>query len=363
MKLFLASFLLCSFVFCQAQELPVTFQPGIISTGGEFGLTISPDSKRALWVRSGGKRDTLVIVESVFRDGQWQKPAIAGFSAGKGQWKDIDPMDYRKGDRQVQRKPFVLGYTEEFYSKELKENRVLNIYLPDGYRESDTVRYPVIYLLDGAADEDFIHIAGLVQYNNFPWIDRVPKSIVVGIANVNRRRDFTFPTTVAEDKKLWPATGGSAAFIRFIEKELQPYVESRYRTGGGRALIGQSLGGLLATQILFEKPAMFDRYIIVSPSLWWDNGSLLQRMPAFAGARDLPSTQVYIGVGKEGLTPGKNPRIMEDDAKLLMGKLNAIGHPSLKVFFDYLPAEDHATVTHPAVFNAFRLLYPVKTSR
>ncbi|MBC6492022.1 esterase [Flavihumibacter stibioxidans] len=275
----------------------------------------------------------------------------------------FDPMDYRKADRQVQRKPFVLGYTEEFYSKELKENRVLNIYLPDGYREGDTVRYPVIFLLDGAADEDFIHIVGLLQYNNFPWIDRVPKSIVVGIANVNRRRDFTFPTTVAEDKKLWPATGGSAAFIRFMKKELQPYVESRYRTGGGRTLIGQSLGGLLATQILFEKPAMFDRYIIVSPSLWWDNGSMLQRIPAVAGARDLPFTQVYIGVGKEGLTPGKNPRVMEDDAKLLVGKLNAIGHPSLKIFFDYLPAEDHATVTHPAVFNAFRLLYPVKVTQ
>lgn len=98
-------------------------------------------------------------------------------------------------------KPFVLGVIEEIQSKELSENRTLNIYLPEGYKQDDTTKYPVIYLLDGSADEDFIHVVGLVQFNNFPWINRVPKSIVVGIANVDRKRDFSFPTTIEEDKK------------------------------------------------------------------------------------------------------------------------------------------------------------------
>src|SRR6476620_8148578 len=80
-------------------------------------------------------------------------------------------------------KPFVLGVTEEIESKELSEKRILNIYLPEGYNKSDTVKYPVVYLLDGSADEDFIHVVGLYQFNNFPWIERVPKSIIVGIAN------------------------------------------------------------------------------------------------------------------------------------------------------------------------------------
>lgn len=57
----------------------------------------------------------------------------------------------------------------------------------------------MIYLLDGSADEEFIHIVGLVQYNSFEWISQIPKSIVVGIATVARRRGFTFPTTIDTD--------------------------------------------------------------------------------------------------------------------------------------------------------------------
>lgn len=79
-------------------------------------------------------------------------------------------------------KPFILGVIDEIQSKELGEKRILNIYLPDGYKPEDATKYPVIYLLDGSADEDFIHIAGLVQFNSFEWVNQVPKSIVVGIA-------------------------------------------------------------------------------------------------------------------------------------------------------------------------------------
>src|SRR5215831_5794709 len=69
-------------------------------------------------------------------------------------------------------KPFVLGVIDEIQSGELSEKRTLNIYLPDGYNPKDIDRYPVVYLLDGSADEDFIHIVGLYQFNNFPWINR-----------------------------------------------------------------------------------------------------------------------------------------------------------------------------------------------
>nr|WP_315210023.1 alpha/beta hydrolase-fold protein [uncultured Flavobacterium sp.] len=76
-------------------------------------------------------------------------------------------------------KPFVLGSIEEIHSKVLYEKRILNIYLPEGYQQNDTITYPVIYLLDGSADEDFIHVVGLFQFSSFSWINRVPKSIVV----------------------------------------------------------------------------------------------------------------------------------------------------------------------------------------
>lgn len=257
-------------------------------------------------------------------------------------------------------KPFVLGYIDEIQSKELSEKRVLNIYLPEGYKKEDSIKYPVIYLLDGSADEDFIHVTGLIQFNNFSWINRVPKSIVVGIANVDRRRDFTFPSTIKEEQEWYKTAGKSAAFISFIENELQPFIEKKYKGNGERMLIGQSLGGLLATEILFKKPHLFNKYIIISPSLWWNDGSLLKHSPQILSANQNPSS-VYIGVGKEGLAPSTIPHVMEVDANLLVEKLRKIDNKKLQIHFDYLPEEDHATITHQAVFNALRLLYPLAT--
>ncbi len=257
-------------------------------------------------------------------------------------------------------KPFILGEIDSLYSAELSEGRTLNIYLPDGYNRNDTLRYPVIYLLDGSADEDFIHIVGLVQYFNFPWINTVPKSIVVGIANVDRRRDFTYPTTNVEDKKQFPTTGGSAKFIAFLEKELQPYIDNRFKTKGSNTIIGQSLGGLLVTQILFEKPELFSKYIIISPSLWWDDGSLLKQQAKVLIPSFSRQTTIYIGTGKEGFWPGKPNHIMEVEAKELADRFIKSGKKNLVVYYDFLPKETHATVTHPAVFNAFRMMYPAK---
>lgn len=122
-------------------------------------------------------------------------------------------------------KSFVLGVVDEILSTELGKKRILNIYLPEGYNKNDTTKYAVTYLLDGSADEDFIHIVGLFQFNAFSWIDRVPKSIGVDIATVDRRRYFTYRTTIEKDKKNYPTTGHSDGFITFIEKELQPFIE------------------------------------------------------------------------------------------------------------------------------------------
>lgn len=260
-------------------------------------------------------------------------------------------------------KPFVLGVIDELKSAELNEKRILNIYLPEGYNVADTVTYPVVYLLDGSADEDFIHIVGLYQFNNFEWINRVPKSIIVGIATVDRRRDFTFPTNIEADKKRYPTTGHSDKFIRFIANELQPYIQKKYHTNSSKTIIGQSLGGLLATEILLKTPFLFNQYIIVSPSLWWNNGSLLDYRTEILKKTISREIKVYIGVGKEGLTPTDIPRVTEVDANLLSEKIKNIKNKNLMVYFDYLPQEDHGTILHQAVFNALRILNPKSIDR
>jgi predicted alpha/beta superfamily hydrolase len=268
----------------------------------------------------------------------------------------------QKAKQQVSSRPFVLGEVHDLPSKILGENRILNIYTPDGYNPKDSITYPVIYLLDGSADEDFIHVAGIVQYYSFEWISLVQKSIVVGIATVDRRRDFTFPTTIEADKKRFPTTGHSDKFISFIATELQPYINKNFKTTSSKTIIGQSLGGLLATEILFKRPDLFNQYIIVSPSLWWDNGSLLDQPAEILKNTFTQPTAIYLAVGKEGLTPTAIPRVMAVDVNVLADKIKASKSKTVQVIFDYLPQENHATIMHQAVLNAFKQLHAINLS-
>jgi len=255
-----------------------------------------------------------------------------------------------KSSLEIEKKsPFTIGETLTVHSNILNEDRVLNIYLPNGYSTDSLKKYPVIYLLDGSVDEDFIHISGLVQFGSFSWIKLLPETIVVGISNIDRRRDYTFPTTIKKDKEDFPTTGGSEKFIQFIADELQPLIEHHYLLSDSKTIIGQSLGGLLATEILLKKPELFDRYIIVSPSLWWDNESLLK----FSLPKNNDVKEIFVGVGKEG-------KVMESDAKALFDKLQMEKTKSTKTYFDFLPAQDHADALHLAVYHAFEKMFKIK---
>lgn len=244
----------------------------------------------------------------------------------------------------VSKIPLEIGERIELRSNILNENRVLNIYLPASYNVDSSTNYPVIYLLDGSMDEDFLHIAGLVQFGSFSWINMLPESIVVGIANVDRRRDYTFPTTVAEDLIDNPTSGKSEIFVSYLEKEVIPLVASSYRTSDHSTLIGQSLGGLLTTEIMLKKPQLFKDYIIVSPSLWWNNESLLlHKMPILQQEQ-----KVFIAVGKEG-------DVMENDANQLYKLLNLVNSKG-NIGFRYFKEHDHGDILHQAVYRAFEWL-------
>lgn len=244
---------------------------------------------------------------------------------------------------------FTIGKIVSINSKILNETRTLNIYLPSNYQADSSKEYPVIYLLDGSRDEDFIHIAGLVQFGSFPWINMIPESIVIGISNIDRKRDFTYPSESKLDQEEFPTSGKSEKFISFLEKELQSFIDSAYRTKSSKTIIGQSLGGLLATEILFKKPELFDHYIIVSPSLWWDNESLLESHPKSYDS----NKSIYIAVGKEG-------EVMERTAKELFEKLNKNKNQNTQLFYDFLEDKTHGDALHIAVYNAFEKIFDSK---
>lgn len=243
---------------------------------------------------------------------------------------------------------FPFGVVETIHSDELNEERILNIYLPQGYHQDSLAKYPVIYVLDGSANEDFPHIAGLAQFMNM--YDLLPKSIVVGIANIDRYRDFTYPSNVKADLKAIPTSGGSPQFINFLEREVFPFIDKNYKTNRHRTIIGQSLGGLVATEILFKKPDLFDDYIIVSPSLWWDNQRMVKKAKTYLNENLKRPKRVFVSLGKEHPT-------MHKVADELVKALNNIDQKGMEVYYEPILTEDHATILHKAVYLAFEKLY------
>ncbi|WP_053991789.1 alpha/beta hydrolase [Mangrovimonas sp. TPBH4] len=274
------------------------------------------------------------------------------FSISKSSFSQIDLLHHDTQPSEVaETKPFEIGDQVTMYSSVLDEDRIVNVYLPNSYQKATHKDYPVIYLLDGSREEDFIHISGLVQFASFLWIDMVPESIVVGIANIDRKRDFTFLPSVADHSQNFPTAGGSEKFINFIEMELQPFIEKTYRTTRTKTLIGQSLGGLLATEILFTKPHLFNNYLIVSPSLWWDEEALLKKQPAIIHANYKVSKNIFIAVG------GKEDEIMQREANALYTLLQSSENESITSTLEVFEDENHANILHLAAYNGLKTIF------
>ena len=164
----------------------------------------------------------------------------------------------------------LIGKKTTIFSSVLKENRKIWIYNP-GQTSLTAVadkRYPVVYVLDG--DAHFLSTVGMIQQLSQANGNTIlPEMIVVGIENTNRLRDLT-PSLV---------TPGSNAkvnpFVNFLEDELIPYVDKNYNTAPYRILVGHSLGGLTAIDILTNSPKLFNAYIAIDPSMWYDDEEFL----------------------------------------------------------------------------------------
>lgn len=171
----------------------------------------------------------------------------------------------------VESLPVHESFTMETRAPE--ETRRLNVYTPPGYDAAKGPRYPVLYMPDGGLEEDFPHVASDVDAAI--RAGEMRPVLVVGIENTQRRRDMTGPTAFAEDRKIAPEVGGSARFRAFIADELMPAIRKRYRVSGEAGIIGESLAGLFVVETFFERPQLFDVYIAMSPSLWWNQDALV----------------------------------------------------------------------------------------
>jgi uncharacterized protein len=247
--------------------------------------------------------------------------------------------------------PLVLGETFAIDSKVLGERRHINVYLPPGYAESPRGRFPVLYMPDGGMGEDFLHIAGLVQISVTNQTMR--PFVLVGIENTQRRRDMTGPTENGDDKKIAPRVGGSAAFRRFIRDELMPQIKSRYRTNSETAIVGESLAGLFVVETFVLEPDLFDTYIAIDPSLWWNDHKLLADAARQLRARPAMTKRLFLASSSEERIPGLFTQFVD------ILKKNA--PKGVHWHYAIMPEERHATIYHPAALRAFREMFkPVK---
>jgi predicted alpha/beta superfamily hydrolase len=158
-------------------------------------------------------------------------------------------------------------------SRALGEPRMINVHVPPSYRASSATRFPVLYMPDGGLDEDFPHLVHTVD--SLVALGAIRPVIIVGIPNTERRRDLTGPTRIASDSTIAKQVGGSAAFRRFIRDELIPVVRARYRTTDERAIVGESLAGLFIVETFLTEPDLFNHFVALDPSLWWNGAALV----------------------------------------------------------------------------------------
>jgi len=169
----------------------------------------------------------------------------------------------------------------DYHSKTINEDYTIYVHFPPGYDTTKT-KYPVLYMTDG----DWNMTVAMNCFNMLRQDYETIEPLIVGIGYGTR--------TNMRSRDLNPATGG-ANFLTFIEKEVIPFIQSKYRVTDNKSLYGYSYGGMFTTSVLFGHPDLFNMIFIGAPG---NNGGEL--IPAaqkyFTDHKDLNS-RVFLGVG------------------------------------------------------------------
>lgn len=163
-----------------------------------------------------------------------------------------------------------------FASQALGNSREITVFLPPGYAQASSRRYPTLYVNDGQ-DQEALHLretlATLFQRQQIPPI------IVVAVpTNPDRLQEYG--TAVCPNAQLLGTRAGE--YGRFLTTELLPAINQQFRTSQDPAkvgLFGVSLGGLSAFDIAWNYPDLFGMVGVMSGSFWWRAAEDETRMP------------------------------------------------------------------------------------
>lgn len=262
----------------------------------------------------------------------------------------------------------VIGKIDSVYSTVLKENRKVWIYLPNS-EPNNKQRYPVVYLLDG--DGHFQSVVGMIQQlSQVNGNTIVPEMIIVGIPNTDRTRDLT-PTHIASDPPMMDSgfsknTGGGEKFAAFMEKELMPHIDSLYPTQPFRLLIGHSFGGLTVMNIITNHTRLFNAYIAIDPSMWYDKEKFLKATQMKLAGQKYNGTSLYVGIANtmaEGMSLEKLKKDTSSDTRHIRSIfaldkfIKDNPQNGLKYASKYYGDDDHGSVPLISEYDGLRFIF------
>lgn len=244
----------------------------------------------------------------------------------------------------------IIGSKFIIKSSILDEERSCLISLPDSYNNSSEMekKYPIMILLDGYTH--FKTASGIVHFmsSNRNRNHLMPETIILAIENIDRERDFT----VTKIKTKRPNTmGGGRNFLDFLEKELIPYIDKNYRTEPFRTLVGHSLGGLLTLNSYMDKNSIFDAYISMDPSIWWDKEMMKNKVESISSIS--LNKKLYIATANQGEASYERNKKRHNSLYALMKK-KSDGH--LNVEIEYFEKENHRSVPLIALYEGLKYL-------
>lgn len=262
-----------------------------------------------------------------------------------------------------------IGKIDSIQSTILNEKRKIWVHIPESFTADAKKRYPIVYLLDG--DAHFYSVVGMIHQLSAVNGNKIcPEMIVVGIPNTNRTRDLT-PTHVDVDVPYMDSTlskpsGGGELFINFMEKELMPYIEAKYPTKPYKILIGHSFGGLLAMQTFVHHNHLFNSYVCIDPSMWWDNQKLLKESQKALANRNFKGKALYLGIANtldKGMTISKVAQDKSPDSKHIRSilKLKSAfeinNQNGLRYKGKYYPNDSHSSVPLISGYDALHFIF------
>ncbi len=254
------------------------------------------------------------------------------------------------------------------YSPTLNEDRPYWIYLPPEYNDSSfgKAKYPVIYLLDG--DKNFQALVGIQQTFTRGMYNNMPECIIVGVPNTDRTRDLTPSKSSLKHngKDMFTNSGGSENFTKFLTGELRSLIDSTYRTSGYNILIGHSFGGLYAMNTLVHHTSAFNAFVVLDPSLWWDNRKVYNEAAAIWKSKNFEKKSLYIAMARDEDKPDDEQKHSKTIEQFCNEILTSAPANNLNTGWKFYGDEDHGTVIIPGMFDALRYIFdgitlPVKS--